>query len=107
MSFGPPNASSSTPSNQGPNKALIIKRIIGQQVEMGDAVQISGATDRESQIRLTLDRLKADKLRQAQLEAEELIRQAELQIETLRQQAQEQAKAIVAEGEAQKEATLE
>ncbi len=74
---------------------------------MGDAVQISGATDRESQIRLTLERLKADKLKQAQLEVDELLRQTEGQMSALLQQAQEQASAIEAEGQANREAILE
>ena len=107
MPFGPSNPSSSSPSNQGPNKALIIKRIVGQQVQMGDAVQISGATDREAQIRLTLDRLKADKLKQAQHEAEELIQQAKAQAQQVLLQDQQQADDVMADGHAQKEATLE
>lgn len=88
------NSLSNTPQHK--------KSIQRHHVLSSDAVQLTGGLDREAQIRNTLERLKQEKMMQAERESLALMDETRQQAQQIIQQAQEQAEQIVAEGQVQK-----
>ena len=86
-------------------------RITHQAVSVGEAFQLSGATDRQQQIELTLDRLKADRIRQAEIESQQILDAAYKESSDLlaaaKERAERTAQTILQEAETQRDDVLQ
>lgn len=72
-------------------------------ISMGSKVQLTGAVDRETYIRQTLERLRQEKIKQAQDEVAMMMANAQQEVENLLAEGREKAAQIIAEGEAQRD----
>ncbi len=77
-----------------------------QSVEMGEAFQLTGAHDRQEQIERTLERLKQERIKQAELECEQILDSARNEAHQVIELARQKAESIIQEGETQVEAVL-
>ncbi len=77
-----------------------------KNVKIGEALEISGAHDRNEHIERTLDRLKKDRLKQADRECQQLLARAGEEAAELVGMAKQKAEAIIQEAENKHEAVL-
>ncbi len=80
-----------------------MSRLNPNQIQLGDTVQVAGPTDREAYIRQTLERLRNEKITQAEAEVADILARAKAEAEALIAEAHQQAAGIVASGEDEKQ----
>lgn len=78
-----------------------------EQLTVGNTFEIHAGDDRLDYIERTLERLKKERLKQAEIECQALFDKAREEIQLMQQAAHQKADDIVAEGEAKRDAILE
>ncbi len=76
----------------------------GQQVRLGEAVQIKGDKERREQVEHSLEVMIREKLQDAEQKVQAMLAQASQQAQEIIEEAEKQAQALVQEGQAQCEA---
>lgn len=77
-----------------------------KNVKVGEALEISGAHDRNEHIERTLERLKKDRLKQAERERQQILTRANEEAAELLEAAKQQAETLIQEAEAKREEVL-
>ncbi len=77
-----------------------------QSIEVGEAFQLTGAHDRQQQIERTLERLKLERIKQAEIECQQMFDNARQEAHEIMQLARQKAETIIKEGETQVETVL-
>jgi flagellar assembly protein FliH len=76
-----------------------LSRFTHHNIHIGETLELSGASDRQEQIERTLERLKKERIKQAELECQRIIDQARQEAGEIIQLARQKAQALVEEGE--------